>query len=223
MGQAKLEPRPLPSKIRLRKKNGNRLSDANVVAGFKARLKREAEGGKDRVASHPVRDIELMKPPAAERNLLRASLQRIANQWPNGRHVPPERTNLVARTAVIGHLLIIVAADANREAKGKVLIERALDMELGAALVVRRGIDRVDGDAERGGSLDAGLEAEVRIARLEIQAGPVQARERKRGGGILPGRDETGQCRVPVMLALLPAKEGGEGAVAQSVDGSGRA
>jgi hypothetical protein len=97
-----------------------------------------------------VRDIELMKPPTAEGNFLRAGLQRIGDQWPNGRHAPLERTNLVSRTAVIGRLLIIVAADAGGEAKGKVLIERALDMELGAALVVRCGIDRVDGDAARG-------------------------------------------------------------------------
>jgi hypothetical protein len=39
--------------------------------------------------------------------------------------------------------------------------------------------------------------------------------------GIIASRRETGQGRVPVMLALFPAKESGEGAVAQGVDGSG--
>src|SRR5205823_11718393 len=62
--------------------------------------------------------------------------------------------------------------------------------------VVDRG---VDGDTERGGSLDAGLETKIRIACLEIEARPVQARESKRGAGIEPGRGETGQGRVPVM------------------------
>ena len=41
------------------------------------------------------------------------------------------------------------------------LIESALKMELGAALIIRRGIDHVDRDAERGGGIDPGLEAEI--------------------------------------------------------------
>jgi transposase-like protein len=49
-----------------------------------------------------VRDIELMKPPAAEGNFLSAGLQRIADQWPNGRHAPPEGANIVPRAAIRG-------------------------------------------------------------------------------------------------------------------------
>jgi hypothetical protein len=40
-------------------------------------------------------------------------------------------------------------------------------MEIGAALIIRRGIDHVDRNAERGGGLHAGLEAEVGITPLE--------------------------------------------------------
>ncbi len=47
------------------------------------------------------------------------------------------------------------------------LIESALKMEFGAALIIRRGIDHVDRGAERGGGLDPGLEAEVGITPLE--------------------------------------------------------
>jgi hypothetical protein len=60
-----------------------------------------------------------------------------------------------------------MAANASREAEGKMLIESALKMELGGALIIRRGIDHVDRDAERGGGLDPGLEAEVGITPLE--------------------------------------------------------
>ena len=69
--------------------------------------------------------------------------------------------------AIRRQLLIIIAANASREAEGKMLIESALKMELGAALIIRRGIDHVDCDSERGGGLDPGLEAEVGITPLE--------------------------------------------------------
>jgi hypothetical protein len=45
------------------------------------------------------------------------------------------------------------------------LIERALDMELLAALVVRRGIDHVEGDTDCGGRLDAGLKTKIRYSQ----------------------------------------------------------
>jgi len=43
------------------------------------------------------------------------------------------------------------------------LIVSALKTELGAALIIRCGIDHVDRDGKRGGGLDPGLEAEVGI------------------------------------------------------------
>ena len=58
---------------------------------------------------------------------------------------------------------LLIAANASREAEGKMLIESALKMELGAAPIIRRGIDHVDCDSERGGGLDPGLDAEVGI------------------------------------------------------------
>lgn len=59
------------------------------------------------------------------------------------------------------------------------LIESALKMELGGALIIRRGIDDIDRDAERGGGLDPGLEAEAGITSLEpTPPGPGLAVER---------------------------------------------
>jgi hypothetical protein len=58
---------------------------------------------------------------------------------------------------------LLIAANTSREVEGKMLIVSALKTELGAALIIRCGIDHVDRDGKRGGGLDPGLEAEVGI------------------------------------------------------------
>jgi hypothetical protein len=61
-----------------------------------------------------------MKPPAADGDLLGPGLECIGEQWP-GRHIASsEGTDTVSRAAIIGHLLIKIAADARSEAIGEV-------------------------------------------------------------------------------------------------------
>src|ERR1700730_8076569 len=67
-------------------------------------LERETEGRVDQIAADPVLDIELMKPPGAEVDLLGSRLERIAEQRPDGRHTSPESAELVARAVIIRQL-----------------------------------------------------------------------------------------------------------------------
>jgi len=97
-------------------------------------LKPETQRCEDRISLDPVGHVELMKPPAAESDLLGSRLDRIRKQGPYGRHAPPESADFVSRAAIRCHLLVIVAANTGREAKGQVLIERSLDMKVIAAL-----------------------------------------------------------------------------------------
>ena len=63
-----------------------------------------------------------MKPPAADGDLLGPGLECIGEQWP-GRHIASsEGTDTVSRAAIIGHLLIKIAADARGKAKREVPI-----------------------------------------------------------------------------------------------------
>jgi hypothetical protein len=130
-------------------------------------LEREAEGCKDRISLHAASHVELMKPPAADGDLLGPGFECIGEQWP-GRHIASsEGTDPVSRAAIIGHLLIIIAADASGEAIGEVLIKRPLEMEFVAASVVGRGVDQIERHAERGGDLGPGLETEESMSSLE--------------------------------------------------------
>jgi hypothetical protein len=112
-----------------------------------------------------------MKPPGAEVDLLGPCLERIAEPRPNGRHASPESAEMVARAMVIRHLLIEIAADTRGKAKREVLIERPFEMQLGAALVICRRVERIERQAKRARDLDAGLQTEVRISPLRSRAG----------------------------------------------------
>jgi hypothetical protein len=68
-----------------------------------------------------VRDIELMKPLAAQGEFLGSRLERIAEQGAYGRDSSSERTNAVARAAIRGYLLVIIAADLQRDANRKIV------------------------------------------------------------------------------------------------------
>jgi hypothetical protein len=68
--------------------------------------------------------VELMKPPAADGDLLGPGFECIGEQWPGRRNAPSEGTDHVSRAAISGHLLIIIATDADGDAIGEVLIER---------------------------------------------------------------------------------------------------
>jgi serine protease Do len=98
-----------------------------------------------------------MKPPAADGDFLGPGFERIGEQWPDRHIASSEGTDPVSRAAIIGHLLIKIAADASGEAIGEVLIERPLEMEFVAALVIGRGVDQIERHAERGGDLGPGL------------------------------------------------------------------
>src|SRR3984893_9890515 len=171
-------------------------------------LERESEGREDGVSSEPVFDVELMEPPGAEVDLLGPCLERIAEQRPDARRGTPESTELVARAVVIGHLLIEIATDARGKAQRKVLIDRPFEMQLGAALVICCRVGRVERQAKLARELEAGLQTEVRIRRLEIESGVVQARLRQPVGIKVSRRGEAGQDHVPMVLARMPAKDG---------------
>ena len=68
-----------------------------------------------------MRDIELMKPLAAQGEFLGSRLERIAEQGAYGRDSSSERTNAVARAAIRGYLLVIIAADPQRDANRKIV------------------------------------------------------------------------------------------------------
>jgi hypothetical protein len=67
-----------------------------------------------------VRDIELMKPLAAQGEFLGSRLERIAEQGAYGRDSSSERTNAVA-APIRGYLLVIIAADPQRDANRKIV------------------------------------------------------------------------------------------------------
>ena len=120
-------------------------------------MERKAHGRVDRVAPYAVIGVEFMEPPGVEIDLLRAHLEGIGDDRPDRRDMPLERAIDVAGAAVIGQLLVEIAADPDGKPKGQVLRERPFDMEFGAALVIRRSVDGVDVDAERGGRFEPGL------------------------------------------------------------------
>ena len=72
---------------------------------------------------------------------------------------------------VIGQLLIEIPADTCRQAKGKVLIEGPFEVELDTALVVRRGIERVECQAEPARDFRSRLLTEESIGPLMSRAG----------------------------------------------------
>lgn len=94
-----------------------------------------------------------MKPLAAQGEFLGARLKRIAEQGSYGGNSAPKGTNPAARPAIRGDLLIVIAADSQRDAKREMFIERCLNMQFGAALVIRRGVDCVDRNANRAGRM----------------------------------------------------------------------
>ena len=77
---------------------------------------------------------------------------------PNAATRPLKGAVGVAGAAVIGDLLIEIAADAGGKAEGQMLRQRPLKMKLGAALIIRRGVDGVDVDAKRAGELQGRTE-----------------------------------------------------------------
>ena len=92
--------------------------------------------------------------------------ERIGKQWSHRRYPAPKGTNTVARAAVIGYLLIEISANSGRQAKRKMLVERALDMELDATLIVRRGIAQINCHANRARGFGARLQTEKSISPL---------------------------------------------------------
>ena len=67
-------------------------------------MKRKAQGRIDGVAPDAVTGVEFVESSRVEIDLLRARLERIGDDRPNGRDRPPERPVGVARPAVIGDL-----------------------------------------------------------------------------------------------------------------------
>jgi hypothetical protein len=93
------------------------------------------------------------------------------------------------------------------------LVEGPLDMELVAALIVRRGIAQIEGHADRARNFGSCLPTEESISPLDIDARPVEAHYGKTVGGIMSGRGEPGQCYNPMMLAGFPAETRAVGAI----------
>ena len=59
---------------------------------------------------------------------------------PMRRGPSPKRAKNRAGTGVAGQLLIKISANSGGQAKRKMLVERRLDVKLGSALIVRRGV-----------------------------------------------------------------------------------
>jgi hypothetical protein len=199
------------------------IARRRISAGSIRTLERESEGCVDQVAADPVLDIEFMKPPGAEVDLLGPSLERIAEQRPDGRHASPESAELVARPVVIRHLLREEAADARGKAQRKVLIKRPFEMQLGAALVICDRVGPIERQAKRARELEAGPETEVRISPPEIEGGAVQARLHQPIGVKVSCRGEAGQHHVPMVLTGMPAKDGAVFGIRDAGDVTGAA
>ena len=120
----------------------------------------------------------------------------------------PIRADRVTRSVVIGELLIEKPANTSRQPNGKVLIEGTFEMKLDSTLVVRHGVERVECRAERSRDFDAGLQAEESIGPLDVERGPVQASLYKPVGVIIASRRKTGQGKEPIIITLMPAKNG---------------
>ena len=95
-----------------------------------------------------MRDLELMKPLAAQGEFLGSRLERIAEHGAYGRDSSSDRTNAVARAAIRGYLLVIIAADPNATPIGR-LLERHSDPRLSLEIVDGIFLDNGHADFER--------------------------------------------------------------------------
>ena len=97
-------------------------------------------------------------------------------------------------------------------------IDRQIRIEFNATLIDCPAVDRIDRHALCDGQLDVGLRTEKRISAFDTEAGPVQPCERDAVGPVITSRRQACGGRVPMVLTRVPAENGTEGAVAESID-----
>ncbi len=95
-------------------------------------------------------------------------LEGVTDQRPDGNYPSFERTEKAAPAAVAGHLIVDISADPGGPARRKMLIDIPLEMELIPGLVIRRGVDVVERDAERTRDLEPRLGVEVGIGSPDV-------------------------------------------------------